>query len=406
MTKLEIIKEFNIMLSKKQIDERLKPLIKLYILGKAMLEELTLEQIQTQLDALCSRIKNVEFSSSNKIVTAYENKSEVLTINKQLFLDGRADEVILPVFMKFEQALKQDNRKTYGNHIEDFIHAGRIAKTISIPISERLYKLYELSEYSYGDIEYKIDELVKDDTCLKVICSKYNSDLNYLIVTGTDNQKDILNGARLFHNEVFTEEALNNPDFEGPYKTKEYQEKASKILACIYTIKPLEYSDDFAMNKEMDAFMLESLVKNIKLFTGCTNEDIELAKSQKYAGDSRISNSLEETIKNTDNKAISEQFIVDKVQEVLDKKPDWDSRVKHLIIPFFIRSQRIYNWDIDEFQERLNELDLKIDKIIFEDLGRLDVLGTTALDSIKLNSRVFFDRKRKICMACSKNSFS
>lgn len=95
-----------------------------------------------------------------------------------------------------------------------------------------------------------------------------------------------------------------------------------------------------------------------------------------------------------------------KVQELLGRKPDYDNRIKHLIIPFFIRSQKIYDWNIDEFQERLNQLDLKIDKIIFEELENITTLGGTGVDKIKLNARVFFDGKRKITMARNANTFS
>lgn len=103
---------------------------------------------------------------------------------------------------------------------------------------------------------------------------------------------------------------------------------------------------------------------------------------------------------------ISEEFIISKVQTVIDRKPDWDSRIKHLIIPFFIRSQKIYNWNIDEFQERLNELDLKINEIVFEDMKSITVMGDTARDKIRLNSRIFFDKNRKAILAYSQNSFS
>ena len=43
---------------------------------------------------------------------------------------------------------------------------------------------------------------------------------------------------------------------------------------------------------------------------------------------------------------LTEEYIVNRVQEVIDRKPKWDSRVKHLVIPFFIRSQIIYSWDM------------------------------------------------------------
>ena len=101
------------------------------------------------------------------------------------------------------------------------------------------------------------------------------------------------------------------------------------------------------------------------------------------------------------SKEITEEFIVDIVQKIIDRKPEWDSRIKHLIIPFFIRSQKIYNWNIDELQERVNELDLRIDKIVFENLESLTIMGNTAGNLIKLNSRIFLDKKRRISMACN-----
>ena len=217
-------------------------LIKMFFLGKSKVEDLRIEQIKTQIDILCSSIENVEFSSSNKIIVAFENKAHVLTVNKQLFLDGKYDEVILPVFMKFEQALNQGDRNDYKKHIEDFINAGRIAKSISVPISDRLFKLYELAECCYGDIQDKVHELMKSEDW-KSVYDDYDSALNKMIVTGVDDQKGLLEGVRLFHNEIFTPEVFNNPNVEGSYRTEEYQEKASKIIACIDMIKPKEYAD-------------------------------------------------------------------------------------------------------------------------------------------------------------------
>lgn len=397
MDKKDVIDKINIILSQKELDDRVKPLVKLFFLGKSSLNNLSIDQIAEQIEILCSKIENTEFSNSDNIIAAYEEKGKVLTINKKLFLEKRSDEVIVPIFMKFEEALNQYNRKDYGSHIEDFINASQVAKAISIPMSERLYRLYKMAEYCYGDIEYKIAELIKE-RIWQGVCYNYNKVLNNMIVTGKDDQQGLLDGARLFHNEVFDSKAFNNQDFKGPFKTEEYQKKASKILACIDKIKPKKCIMQFNYNNN-DNIEKEGLIKNIKLFTGCTDEMIEVEKTTKYNGDSRISASLEATLSQKP-KEITEEVIVNKVQEIIDRKPEWDSRVKHLIIPFFIRSQKIYNWNIDEFQERVNELDLKINKITFEDLESSTVMGSTAGDAIKLNSKVFLDKKRQNCMAC------
>ncbi len=389
----EFIEEINKILSEKEIDERVKPLIKLYFLGK-LNNGLKLEDLTSQMDTLCTKIANVEFTSSN-IVAGYSSKANVLTINKQLFQDGKAEEAILPVFMKFESALNQDNRKDYANHIEDFIRAGRIAKAITAPISKRLYQLYEMAEYCYGDIENETGELQKD-SAWTAACSQYNNALNKMIVSGKDNVTDILNGANLFHYKTFTIEALQNPNFEGPYKNEEYQKKAATILGVI---------DNLNFNTNLKKIEKEGLQKNIQLFTGCTDAMIQDAKAQVYTGNATISDILASTMQSKP-KEITEEYIASKVQAMLDRKPEYSSRVKHLIIPFFIRSQKIYNWDIDEFQERLNQIDLKIDKIEFEDLGDITTMGDTATNKIRLNSRVFYNRNRKTILACNHNFVS
>lgn len=393
MSHIKLTDEINEILNQKEIDQRIKPLIKMFFLGKSKVEDFSIEQIKTQIDILCSSIENVEFSSSNKIIVAFENKAHVLTINKQLFLDGKSDEVILPVFMKFEQALNQENENDYKKHIQDFINAGRIAKSISAPISDRLFKLYELAECCYGDIQDKVHELMKSEDW-KNVYDDYDNALNKMIVTGVDDQKGLLEGVRLFHNEIFTPEVFNNPNVEGPYRTEEYQEKASKIIACIDMIKPKEYD-----NTDTLVTQREQLIKNIKLFTGCTEEMVERFKSQKYVGEAKISSILESEFK-TASKEITEDMIIDRVQKLIDKKPEWNSKLKHLVIPFFLRSQKIYHWDIDEFQERVNQLDLKINKIVFEDLGSLTHMADTAMDKIRLNSRIFLNKNRKIKLAC------
>lgn len=209
-----------------------------------------------------------------------------------------------------------------------------------------------------------------------------------------------MEGVRLFHNEIFTPEVFNNPNVEGSYRTEEYQEKASKIIACIDMIKPKEYD-----NTDTFVTQREQLIKNIKLFTGCTEEMVERFKSQKYVGEAKISSILESEFK-TASKEITEDMIIDRVQKLIDKKPEWNGKLKHLVIPFFLRSQKIYHWDIDEFQERVNQLDLKINKIVFEDLGSLTHMADTAMDKIRLNSRIFLNKDRRIKLACRKSTFS
>lgn len=378
----EFINQINLILNQKEIDERIKPLIKLYFIGKNKVGEINIEQLNSQINDLCSEIPNVEFVS-NEIVSAYSDKSGILTVNKDLFLEEKTDEVILPVFMKFENALNQNNRREYANHIEDFVKAGRISKAASIPVSDRLNKLYEMAEYCYGDIEYKVDELAQEGSW-QGMCSKYNKALNNAIITGKEDIEELTNGANLFHYEVFTSESLQDPNFEGPFKNEEYQQKAARILSCI--------------ENQNNSIEKDSLVKNIKLFTGCTENMIEDSKEVTYEGNHKISSVLEATMK-SNTKEISEEYIISKVQAMLERKPGWDNRIKHLIVPFFIRSQKIYDWDIDAFQERLNELDDKIDKILFEDLGDITTMGDTAMNKIRLNSRVFFDKNRKIYMA-------
>ena len=392
----EYINQINIILDQQEIDNRVKPLIKLYFLGKLKSGDLALEQLKVQIETLCSRISNVEFSSNN-IVAAYSSKANVLTINKQLFIEGKSDEVILPVFMKFEEALNQGNRRGYANHIEDFIRAGRIAKVNSIPISDRLYKLYEMAEYCYGDTEHKVDELIKEDNSWQTTCSKYNTALNTMIITGKNDQKELLNAVNLFHQEIFTPEAIQDPEFKGPFRNEEYQKKAARVLRCM-----MDYI--VPASNQYDTFEREGLIRKIKLFTGCTEDRVEQAKSNAYSGDSRIGTILESTIQESSIK-ISEEVIVSKVQAVLARKPNYDARIKHLIIPFFIRSQKIYDWDMDEFQERLNEIDLKIDTIVFEDLENITTMGTTAMEKIKLNSRVFFDKNGKNVWPVEKTLF-
>lgn len=206
----DLNEQINLILIEKKIDERVKPFIKLYFQGKASLGNLSLEELQAQIDTLCNRISNMEFSTNN-LVTAYSNKSNVLTINKQLCLAGKTDEVILPVFMKFEEVLNNCDRKAFANHIENFINAGRIATSLSVPISDRLYKLYEISEYTYGEIEDIVDKLV-EDSAWQGTCLQFNKALNKSIITGIDD-KEILNAANLFHARVFTAENLTNPNF-------------------------------------------------------------------------------------------------------------------------------------------------------------------------------------------------
>lgn len=189
-------------------------------------------------------------------------------------------------------------------------------------------------------------------------------------------------------------EAKKNPNFEGPFKTKEYQKKAARVLGC------LEYIDPIRNLKER-----EILTKSINLYTGCTEEMIKSAILDTYTGNPAISTTLESTMQDAPIK-ISEEFIVKKVQAMLEKKTNYDERIKHLIIPFFIRSQKIYDWDKDEFQERLNQIDLKLDKIGFEKMNDLSTLGDTSLDTIRLNSKVFLNRQRKTNFSCFSNSFS
>lgn len=397
MEKTEVISKINKILESKEIENRVKPLIKLFFIGKANLEDLDANELKSQIELLVSKIKNVEFSSSEKIVTAYEKDFQVLTINKNLFTEGRVDEAILPIFMKFEEALNPNNKLNFSNHIEDFLNAGKVAIAASAPINNKLYKMYEMAKACYGDSVHKVPEFSKD-ALWKGVCSKYNEALNKMIITGKDDKFGILNGANLFHNEVFTTELLTDSDFEGPFKTEEFARKASKIIACIDSIEPSAYEKDNSLSE------VNSLFDRIKTFTGYTKEMVNEAKTQEYNGNSEISQLLKSffQVKQED---LTEEYIIDKVQEVLDKKDNWDSRIKFLIPAFFVRSQKIYNWNKDEFQERLNQLNIKIEEISFENLDDDYIMGKTSLDKIHLNSSVFLNKRGEFKWPVEKTLF-
>ena len=393
MSKNEIVNDINLILAEKDIDERIKPFLKLYFLGKVKNEELSLEEIILQIDTLISRIKNVEFVSGDAIVVAYEKNASVLSINKDLILNGMADEVILPLFAKFEEALNMESSQRHSNHIKDYINAGRVATALDLPISNRLYRLYEMAESCYGTIGEKEEEYLKD-SAWTAVCEKYNNALNYMIVSGKDDRDALMNGLNLFHYEIYTGELFQDPNFLAPFKAEEYQIKAAKILACVENTKKKEIVVAF-ISSQFDMDTLQSLKENVKLFTGCSEERIDFEKTNiRYQGNSEISQTLEQAQREKKPK-ITEEYIVKRVQEVIDRKDKWDNRIKHLVIPFFLRSQKIYDWDIDEFNERLNFIDISIEEIGFEDLKSLDTMGSTADGKIKLNSRIFFDSKRK-----------
>ncbi len=399
----DYIEKINQILGTKGIDKRASELIKLYFIGKIKSGKITTNELENQINTLCSRIPKIEFTTSN-IVTAYSKEAGILTINKRLLTEGKAEELILPLFMKFESAINQQNRRSFANNIEDFIQAEQVATACSAPISDRLYKLYEMAQYAYGDIEQKADEL-SNDGVWRGVCSSCNIGFNDIIITGSDNYKKILQLANIYHGEIYTTENMQDPNFVGPFNNPEYQRKSARIISVVESIEGLTQSEQES---------LQSLIGRIKLFTGCTDKMVEQARNSAavnkekdvenqqvgifeteqgiYNGDNRISEALQLTTQNV-KAEINEEIIVSRVQEMLDRKSDWDSRIKHLIIPFFIRSQKIYGWDLDEFQERLNQLDTKINTISFEEFDNMNILGDAAQDKIRLNKKVFFNKK-------------
>lgn len=377
----ESIDEINKQLNNKKTDERIKPLIKLYLIGKLQLNQSTIDDLQGQIDMLCSRISNVEFSD-NAIVAAYTKQANVLTVGKRPFMEGRAGDSILPVFMKFESALNNQNRRAFANNIEDFIMAGRIAKACNAPISKNLYTLYEMCECIYGDIEHKVNDCSKDKQWMQV-CSIFNIALNRAIIIGNTKINGMIEGVRLFYHEVFDKNA--NEKSDSIFKTEVYQRRASKIIAAIRTL-------GFINNKEL----LSTIGDRLKLFTGCNEQMIENASVPNYNGNEKIGDSLRFTIENETPQTLTEDVIVDKVKSLIDRKPGWDNRISHLIIPYFIRSQKVFRWSFDEFQERLNEFELRVNKIQFYKINKLTrrkgAVGLFEYDTITLGIKHFFSK--------------
>lgn len=371
------------------IDDRLKIMMISYFVGKSKIDNLSEKDFQTQLRTLCNSVKNIEFLDYPNAAVTLERDASILSINKNAFERQKSEDVMALIFSKFEEALdttdySQEARRGIiadrgeTRHAYYFLKGIEVAQSLKLPISKEQLAAAELIKMGYVNNEEGLFEHEKKERIYLDVRTEFDEKVNNMVTTGRFDIKRLAPVFNFVNSEMMDRKYERNEDITTP----DNQEYISRVISLAKNFDDYEES------------ISKRIIDKLQEMTGLAIEDIASAPIEQEALDNPLKKAIEEQV-SVQSEDLTDEYIEKRVESMLDRKPNWDDRIKHIVLPFFKRSAILYKWSTDQFNERLNQVDLEVKEIKFVKLGE-EEMGSTAEDHINFNADAYLDKKGEI----------
>lgn len=373
------------------IDSRFSLIVGSYFCAKVKLGEITEETIDTEINRFQQKIKHFEFIKSSKFKAAYEPIIGAITLNADFLNQDNLEEMLLLTFIKIEEALNlpQQEEKTYvwrqGDallHIKSFQESMALLKELRLPYNDNYDALYNIINVTLNREGNALDEEIKKDRATEITCYDIDELFNKVISRGEWNSNIISEIINLYRYRIIIDKE-NGIDVT----SEKYQNDLQKAIENMQRL----YKNNYA-NENQCQQNIEQLVEMINL-----PKEKEVARQKNETNINR-NNELYETIVSRFTKEPDElttEYIQDRVNKLLERKPNYDRRLACLLPHFFVRSANIYGWNKDDFEQRINSMDSIIEKVGFIPMN-IYIGGDTAINEIRINSTKYLDSKGRV----------
>lgn len=365
-----------------KIDSRVSLAIASYFCAKLRKGRITEETIDKEILNFKDAVKRFEFIKSSNFKALYEKNGGILTLNKEYIEKSNSNELVPLTFMKVEEAVRTSADESSENkdvlvHIKSFLESIKLTKELNLPINSDFKEIYNILKNTFGSNGKYLDDEIKEDRSLELICKDADEMFNNLIAGGDKGQKTIYEIINLYRYKVLTDVSRMIDVTEFNYK-KDVQTVINSINAL-------------ASNGYVNLDDVQPIIKSIEDETE-KKEEIKIDNNEKGIENTRLQDEILKRSKQEPEK-LTQQYIESRVKELIKEKPEYDRRICSILPEFFIRSSIIYNWNKDDFEERINNFDTSIQKISFEEMEDIYIAGNTAMGEIKLNSNMFLNSR-------------
>ena len=367
------------------IDSRISLIVGSYFCAKVKSGELTEETLDTEIEKYKQKVKHFEFIKSAKIKVAYEQSGGIITINQ----DIDTEELVPLVFMKMEEALNTPNKNEIQEnsdkdvliHIKSFQEAMQLVDTLNLPCNQNLKDINNILEETFGQDGNSLNEEIKKDRGLEFMCLDSDKFLNSVVSRGenaTEAMNEIVN---LYRYKILTDRE-NGIDIT----SASYKIGLQTVTNSLYNLNKNNLAD-ITKSKET----IERLTQDMQI---SLENKMPIEEKEDNEKNNRLYESISERV-NSNQEELTREHIEQRVKELIERKPNFDRRISILLPQFFLRSANIYSWNKDDFEQRINSIDLTLDKIGFKQMG-IYTAGDTAMDEIRINSKFYLNSKGQI----------
>lgn len=383
----EILKKVDML----NIDSRFNLIVASYFCAKVKTGDITEETIDEELARYQQKVEHFEFIKTSKYKAAYEQSGGIITVNKE----NNSEEIVPLIFMKIEEALSAENdvqgeynSKNVLLRIKSFQKAMKLVQGLNLPCNDNYNDIYHILTQVFGQDGNALDDEISKYTDWKLMCEDADELFNRLVARGEKDSQAIAEIINLYRYKVLTDEE-NGIDI-----TSESYKKSLQIV--------MEHVQNLSNSGYTDMSQCEGILKQLAQVVGIPEKKIEGIQTTNTDEANKIeeekNNKLFDSIITRFNKepnTLTREYIQKRVNELIQKKPDYDKRLSTLLSEFFLRSSIIYGWTKDDFEQRINSIDSTIQKMGFDEMD-IDIGGEAGMGEISVNSKFYLNAKGKL----------
>ena len=372
------------------IDSRISLIVGSYFCAKVKSGELTEETIDAEIEKYTQKVKHFEFIKSAKFKVLYEQSGGIITINKNI----DTEELVPLVFTKIEEALntpdknqsQEDNEKDVLLHIKSFQKGMQLAKELNLPCNQNLEDINNILVQTFGQNGDSLNEEIGKDRGVEFMCQDADRLLNSVIAKGEDATQAVNEIVNLYRYKILTDRENGIDITSDSYKTS-----LQTVIDSLHHLDKNGLADIAKCEETITRLAQEMQISLEDIMPTENTHQVNKTENEKNI---RLYENISKR-REVGQEELSKENIEKRVSELIKRKPGFDRRIGAILPQFFVRSAIIYNWNKDDFEQRINSIDSTLNKIGFNKMG-IYTAGDTALDEIRINSRFYLNSKGKI----------
>lgn len=351
-----------------QFDTRMKLMLDAYLYAKCKKEQITEDRIiDEKLETLANNIKHIEFIKSPKFKILYEEAGKILSIKEDYLKGNNIEELIGLLFMKMESFIEQQEEELHS--IKSFLKGHELITMLNLPTDSKQKAINQIFTAAFGKEGQDIEKYTQQDRSIQVMCSELNNNFEKQITTGEIEASIVEEAINIVKYQILTDQEQGID-----IRAEHYKQKIKQLKQGIEGLKIEKY---------------RYTISELSNLVGEENETPQRIEDNQK--NENLLKEMQNRLKEMPEEVLNKSYIKDRVKELIEEKTGYDSNLTILLEEFFVRSSTIYQWSRNQFEERINNVESRINQMGFEFIEDIDIMGEASKDKVKMNERVFLN---------------